>query len=72
VIVRVLILLLVLALVASRIQRWLRQHLPARPPGPAPAVEAARKCPDCGAYVVGSRPEPCARPDCRYRPIGGA
>jgi hypothetical protein len=30
-------------------------------------VESARKCPDCGAYVVGADPSPCARPDCRFR-----
>jgi hypothetical protein len=69
-IVRIVIVALVLLLVATRVRRWLRRHLPARSPGPA--VEAARKCPDCGAYVIGSRPEPCARPDCRFRPLGRA
>lgn len=29
----------------------------------APRVEAARKCPACGAYVLGDRPCTCGRPD---------
>ena len=32
-----------------------------------PKVEAARKCPDCGAYVVGARSEACVRDGCRFR-----
>ncbi|MFO1208296.1 MAG: hypothetical protein U1E40_03640 [Amaricoccus sp.] len=32
-----------------------------------PRVEAARKCPDCGAYVVGAKSEVCARAGCRFR-----
>ena len=30
-----------------------------------PAVQAARKCPDCGAYVVAG--QPCTTPGCRSR-----
>jgi len=37
------------------------------PPRDRPMVQGARKCPDCGAYVVGAKPEPCGRPDCRFR-----
>ncbi len=41
---------------------------PRVPPGPAkPAVQAARKCPLCDAYVLGTNPSPCARDDCRFR-----
>ncbi len=31
------------------------------------SIEATRPCPDCGAYVLARHPEPCARPDCRFR-----
>ncbi|HET9067891.1 MAG TPA: hypothetical protein VFN28_04550 [Amaricoccus sp.] len=33
-----------------------------KPPG-RPAVQAARKCPECGAYMVGDGP--CTTPGCR-------
>ena len=36
-------------------------RLPERPK--PPAVEKARKCPGCGAYMGGDRP--CATPGCR-------
>jgi hypothetical protein len=29
-----------------------------------PPIEAARKCPRCDAYVLGSEAGPCGRPDC--------
>lgn len=29
-------------------------------------IEAARPCPECGVYVVGTHPSPCTRPDCFY------
>lgn len=32
-----------------------------RRPGPAPKIEAARKCPACGAYVIGDDPCICGR-----------
>jgi hypothetical protein len=53
---------LLLALV-GKLQR------PKVPPGPTrPAVQSARKCPDCGSYVLGTDPVPCERADCPYRP----
>jgi hypothetical protein len=63
-IVRLALLLLALLLVLAMLGRW-RRRVGRRPP--APPIEAARRCPDCDAYVVGSRPDPCARPDCRFR-----
>jgi hypothetical protein len=58
-------LLLLAAWLALRLYgQWRR--LKAEPRG-RPRVESARKCPDCGAYVVGSSPGPCARADCRFR-----
>jgi hypothetical protein len=59
-IVRVaLLLLLFLAVLAGL--RLLRRIGQRQAP---PPIEAARRCPDCEAWVV----EPCARPDCRFRP----
>lgn len=29
-------------------------------------IEAARPCPECGVYVVGTHPAPCTRTDCFY------
>jgi hypothetical protein len=63
-IVRLAVLLLGLLLVAAVIGRWRRRVGRAAPP---PPIEAADRCPDCGAYVVAARPGPCARPDCRFR-----
>jgi hypothetical protein len=40
---------------------------PRTPRKPGPAIEAARKCPECATYVVGREPLPCKRPDCPYR-----
>ena len=64
-IVRLAVILLVAVAIASLIGRWRRPRVGARRPGAA--VQAAWKCPDCGAYVFGSQPEPCARPECRFR-----
>ena len=64
-IVRLAVILLLAIAIASVISRWRRPRVGARRPGTL--VQAAWKCPDCGAYVFGSRPEPCARPDCRFR-----
>jgi hypothetical protein len=62
-IVRAAVLLLLLLVVLVALGRWRRiAHRPAPPP-----IEAARRCPDCDAYVIGPRPEPCARPGCRFR-----
>ena len=59
------VLLLIVAWVALRLYgQWRRLKAPTRG---GRRVEAARKCPDCGAYVVGASPEPCARGDCRFR-----
>jgi hypothetical protein len=63
-IVRLALLLLVLMLVLALLGRWRRRI--GRRPAPPP-IEAARRCPDCDAYVFGLRPEPCARADCRFR-----
>jgi hypothetical protein len=63
---RVVLLLIAVALILAFIGKLRLPRLPKRPAGRA--VAQARKCPDCGAYVVGSRPDPCDRPDCRFRP----
>jgi hypothetical protein len=55
---RVLLLLLAVAIVMAMIGR-LRLPKPPR----RPAVQSARKCPNCGAYVVGDGP--CTSPECR-------
>jgi hypothetical protein len=62
-IVRAALVLLALLVVVAALGRWRRI---ASRPGPPP-IESARRCPDCEAYVFGPRPEPCARPDCRFR-----
>jgi hypothetical protein len=67
-IVRVAVLTLVLLLVLSVVARWRALRAPARRGGPV--VQAAHKCPGCGAYVFGSQPDPCDRDDCRYRRPG--
>ena len=63
-IVRAALLLVVLLIVLAALGRWRRI---AQRPAPPP-IESARRCPVCDAWVVGPRPEPCARPDCRFRP----
>jgi hypothetical protein len=51
-------LLLILVIVALRLlARWRR--LTSRPRGGA--IEAARKCPDCGAWVMAGEPCPCQK-----------
>jgi hypothetical protein len=62
-ILRILIVLALLALACVKLRQWLGPRIPPRPSGPP--VEAGRKCPDCGAWVVGAKP--CARPDCQFR-----
>jgi len=62
-IVRAALLLLLLLIVLAAIGRWRRIG---QRPAP-PRIESARRCPDCDAYVFGPRPEPCERPDCRFR-----
>ena len=62
---RAVILLIAVSLLVAMIGKL---RAPRVPPGPAkPAVQAARKCPVCDAYVLGSNPSPCARDDCRFR-----
>jgi hypothetical protein len=63
-IVRAALLLLALLLVLAVLGRWRRR---VGRDSARPRVEAARRCPDCDAYVFGPRPEPCGRPDCRFR-----
>ena len=58
---RIVLLLIAAALLMAILGRL---RLP-KPPG-RPAVQSARKCPDCGAYMVGDGP--CASPECRSRP----
>lgn len=64
-ILRLLLLLVIVLLVLNLLGRW---RLPK--PRSRQAIEPAKKCPDCGAYVLGSPPEPCALPDCRFRTAG--
>jgi hypothetical protein len=63
-ILRILIVLVAVLLLVRLVGRWFRIDTPRRE---APRVEVASKCPDCGAYVLGSAPGPCARAECRYR-----
>ena len=56
-IVRAALLLLLLVLAVRVIGRWRR--LAAKPQGGA--IEAARKCPGCGAYVLAGETCPCTR-----------
>ena len=63
--IRMVLIFLIVLLVLGMIGKWRLPKVPQRPRGPA--IEPARKCPDCAAYVIGRDPEPCARPDCRYR-----
>ncbi len=63
-IARLLLLLIVTYLALRLVGRW----RPLKSPPPAgPAVQASRKCPQCGTYVVGASPEPCDRADCSFR-----
>jgi len=51
--------LLALVILAGAVSRWRRSDAP-----PGKAIEPARKCPECGSYVMGAGPGPCARADC--------
>ena len=64
---RAVVLFLLVTVILGVIGKWRLPGLPKRRPGPA--VEVARKCPDCDAYVLGAKPAPCARPDCRFRSV---
>jgi hypothetical protein len=59
--VKAALLFLLAMLVLGLFGRWSRKT------PPRDKVELARKCPDCGAYVLGTTPEPCARPGCPIR-----
>ena len=61
---RLLPLFLLLWLVVSLVGRWRRR---VSRNAPKPRIEAASRCPDCGAFVVGASPSPCARGDCHFR-----
>ena len=62
---RAVMLLVAVVLLLAMIGKWTTPRVPPRRSGPT--VELARKCPDCDAYVLGSRPTPCERADCRFR-----
>jgi hypothetical protein len=62
--IQAVLLFLVLIMLLGVGGKWLRRP-PPRDRGPA--IEAARRCPECRAYVVGATPRPCARDDCPYR-----
>jgi len=64
-VIKAVLLFLVAMLALGMFGRWKRPRVPPRQPGNW--VAPARKCPDCGAYVLGSRPEPCARAECPMR-----
>jgi hypothetical protein len=57
---RVVLLLVAVALLMAMLGKL---RLPKRPE--RPAVQSARKCPDCGAYVVAG--QPCTSPECPSR-----
>jgi hypothetical protein len=56
-IVRLLLLLLIVVAVLALLGRWGRPRVP--PKDRSTAVEAARKCPDCGAWVLAGERCPC-------------
>jgi hypothetical protein len=58
-IVRLALLALVVLLVLRLASRWRRV---ADTLGKAPRIEAARKCPDCGTYLVAGHPEHTCKP----------
>ena len=51
---KIALLLLAVVILAGAIAKWRRPDAPKRN-----AIEPARKCPECGAYVVGPGPCPC-------------
>lgn len=58
---KALLLLLALAALAAMLRRQFGPPRTGRAKGPV--IEAARKCPGCGAYVLDGAP--CARPECQ-------
>jgi hypothetical protein len=62
-IVKAALIFLAAMLVLGVFGRWSRL----RRPRDSGRVQSAQKCPDCGAYLLGASPEPCARADCPSR-----
>ncbi|HYN45884.1 MAG TPA: hypothetical protein VES64_04255 [Allosphingosinicella sp.] len=62
-ILKLLIVLVLAFVLLSMTSRYLRPKVPPKAKGPA--IETARKCPECGAYVVGAGP--CEQPGCASR-----
>lgn len=56
------LLVLVAILVVAILGRWGARPRPKVRRGSS--LEPARKCPTCGSYVLGRRPEPCGRAEC--------
>lgn len=63
--IRAVLLFLVIIAILAMIGKWRLPNLPRRRSGTA--IQAARKCPTCGAYNVGDPATPCERPDCPSR-----
>lgn len=54
---KIALVLVALVVLAGALSRWRKP--PKAQPG-ANEIEAARKCPDCGTYLIGQGPCPCA------------
>ncbi len=63
--IKAVLLFLVVMLLLGMFGKWRLPKIAPRKRGTA--IEPARKCSLCGAYIVGSTPEPCARSDCPAR-----
>lgn len=62
-IVKAMTVLLLAFVLMSLASRYIRPRVPPKPRGPA--IETARKCPGCGAYMVEGGG--CTTPDCPSR-----
>lgn len=54
---KIALLAVALLILAGALAKWRKTDAE-----PDKAIEPARKCPDCGAYVIGPGPCPCAGP----------
>ena len=52
---KIALLALALVILAGAVAKWRKSDA-----APGKSIEPARKCPDCGAYMIGSGPCPCA------------
>lgn len=64
---KALLLLVVVGLLANAARKWIGPKA-VPPKARTPAVETARKCSECGSYLIG--PGPCPDPECPSRSRG--